>query len=172
MFAYQIGIRWSCNCAALILLGVALPCVSEIKYLGVCFKAGTTIRCVIDYVKSKFYRSVNGLLNKCSVGLNSELICAQLLKSFCLPLLLYASEAGVYTSRDLALFDKLLNYTCGKIFRTYDPGSLESIRNALSLEPIGLSVTRRVELFVNRFQQKHLYFADSLCRLFHLCYAV
>jgi hypothetical protein len=84
--ALQNGSRWQNECSPLILSNTNLimlmrPC----RYLGVIIAAGKSFKCSFDLVKLKFYRCFNAIYNRAK-NANSELVCVQLLKSFCLPL--------------------------------------------------------------------------------------
>ena len=66
------------------------------KYLGVTFYAGLKLKTNIEAIKLKFFMASNSVLgNSCSLD---ELIQLQLLESFCLPILQYA------TRRDISCF--------------------------------------------------------------------
>jgi len=66
--------------------------LESLKYLGICIKASRKFACDFDYVKAKFYRTFNCSYAKSFTG-NSELITIELLRSCCLPVLLYAIES-------------------------------------------------------------------------------
>jgi len=87
--AIRIGPRFDAVCADLTLSGGIIECVQSLKYLGVCIKTNRTFVCNSDHVKAKFYRTFNCIYAK-SFAANSELTTIVLLRSCCLPVLLYA----------------------------------------------------------------------------------
>ena len=87
--AMRIGPRFDAVCADLTLSGGIIECVQSLKYLGVCIKTNRTFVCNSDHVKAKFYRTFNCIYAK-SFATNSELTTIVLLRSCCLPVLLYA----------------------------------------------------------------------------------
>jgi len=66
--------------------------IDSVKYLGVCLIASTYFKCSVDHVKVKFYRVLPVCFSR-SKAANSEMVTVQLLKPYCLPVLLYGSEA-------------------------------------------------------------------------------
>ena len=61
------------------------------KYLGVTFNCGVNMTVDTDIIKRKFYASCNCILGNASFL--TELVKLQLLESYCLPVLLYATTA-------------------------------------------------------------------------------
>src|SRR6266536_4369530 len=64
---------------------------TEFKYLGITFKAGKNTSVDISCIKRKFYASVNCILS--SSCMQSQLTQLYLQEAYCLPVLLYATEA-------------------------------------------------------------------------------
>ena len=77
------------KCEPLILDGSELQFVESMKYLGVQFVAAKKVKCSVDNVRMKFYRVFNNILYSNSKGAQSELVSVELLKSYCLPIMLY-----------------------------------------------------------------------------------
>ena len=63
-------------------------CTSN-QYLGVLLKASRQCKCSFDQTKIKFYHSFNAMCYRAK-NASSKLVCVQLLKSICMPVLLYA----------------------------------------------------------------------------------
>jgi len=73
----------------------------------------------LEHAKRSFYRAANGIFGK--IGrIASEEVTTQLLKSKCLPLLLYALEVCNLAKRDLQSLDFTINRFFMKLFRTSD----------------------------------------------------
>ena len=81
-----------CVCSPLVLAGADLEYIHQTKYLGVLLKASRQFKCSFDQAKIKFYRFMCYKAKNAS----SELVCVQLLKSICMPVLLYAVEVTTY----------------------------------------------------------------------------
>jgi len=81
----RIGCRYNASCEPLQLAGEKVKFVVSLKYLGICVKAFTHFKCL----SLKFYRVFNCIFSR-SNGANCELTTVELMKSYCLPFLLYA----------------------------------------------------------------------------------
>jgi len=65
-------------------------------------------KCTLEYAKKSFYRAVNAIFGK--IGrIASEEVTLQLLKSKCLPVLMYGLEACPLTKADLHSLDFVIN---------------------------------------------------------------
>jgi len=75
-------------------------------------------KCSLDHAKKSFYRSANAIFGK--VGrLASEEVTLQLIKSKCIPVLLYGLEACPLNKSDLHSLDLVINRKFFmKLFRT------------------------------------------------------
>ena len=69
------------------------------RYLGVHFVKSRTLKCSLDAAKRGFYRAANSIFGK--IGrIASEEVVLQLIKSKCVPVLLYGLEAcALYNHR-------------------------------------------------------------------------
>jgi hypothetical protein len=151
----RIGRRYNYKCANLVLSGEHLQFVDEIKYLGVFIKSGVQFCCDYTQTKIKFYRSFNSIYSKCK----SELICVNLMKAYCLPVITYACEAVRPNNRALVILDKLVDTAIAKIFKTFDHNNIRFIRDVFELPPVSDIVMKRAGKFVNNFRCKPLSFA-------------
>ena len=115
--AMRIGKRFQTQCAPLILAGLPLKHVDTVKYLGVHLVAATKWKLSVEHLKLRFYRAFNCIYARCSAT-SSELITftVQLLKSFCLPFILYASEAVSLSTNNIRSLDNCINRALYKIF--------------------------------------------------------
>ena len=72
--------------------GHLIPWVGEMRYIGLFIVWSHTFKCSLDNAKRSFYRAVNGIFGK--IGRTaSEDVVLELIKSKCLPILLYGLEA-------------------------------------------------------------------------------
>ena len=79
--------------------------MSKIRYLGVYFVSSKTLSCNYNLIKKSFYREFNAIYVK--VGrLASADVVIKLLKTKCMPILLYGLDACPASPRQL----KSLNY--------------------------------------------------------------
>jgi hypothetical protein len=113
--AMRIGDRFDVICAPLILAGSDITFVKSFKYLGICVNAAKRFKCSFEHIKMKFFRTFNAIYAK-SKGAHSELVSVELLKSYCLPFMLYASEVIPVSKSNLNMLDNCVNVALYRIF--------------------------------------------------------
>ena len=84
--AIRIGPNYRQECAPLHLCNSPLVYVDQVKYLGILLLAACGFKCSFDRLKMKFNHCFNAIYHK-SCNANSELVCVELMKSVCLPVL-------------------------------------------------------------------------------------
>ena len=109
--------------------------VSELKYLGVQVLAARSWKVSVEYLRLKFYRTFNCIYAK-SKAANSEMVTVELLKSYCLPFMLYAAEAVCYSSATIHVFDSCINRAIYRIFGVCDSSSVEYLKVCVNLNSI------------------------------------
>jgi len=90
--AMHIGKGFNERCAALVIDNKDIRYVSEMKCLGIHVIAARHLKFSVEHVRLKFYRTFNCIYAKSSAA-DSEMVTVVLLKSYCLPFLLYGVEA-------------------------------------------------------------------------------
>ena len=114
----RFGARFNTSCASIeSSFGGPLQWVDNCRYLGVYFTAGRVFRCSFVHAKSSFFRSVNSILCKVG-GFASEEVILSLIKSKCLPCLLYSIEVCPIKVSDKHSLDFTLTRILMKILRT------------------------------------------------------
>jgi len=74
-------------------------------------------KCDLDHAKRSFYRAVNAIFGR--IGrIASEEVIIQLIKSKCIPVLIYGLEVCPLTKSDLKSLDFPVNRFCMKLFKT------------------------------------------------------
>ena len=71
-----------------------------------------------------------------SKAANSEMITVELLKSYCLPFMLYAVEAVSLSSANIHTVESCINRAVYRIFGVSDSSNLEFIRCCVGLNPM------------------------------------
>jgi len=79
-----------------------------------------------------FNQSFNAIYSRCK-STNCELFCINLLKSYCLPLILYAREVLSPNNRNMVMLNKAIDSAVNKVFSIYDRGNISYICEALEL---------------------------------------
>ena len=67
---------------------------------------------------------------------NSEIVCVELLKCYCLPIVLYATKAVYPDKTSLKRLDKLVDTAVHKIFKTFDEQIACDIRQYVGLRKL------------------------------------
>ena len=102
---------WFLTC----LSGVSLIWVNEIPYPGIFVAKFRLFQCSLESAKRSFYRAANAVFGK--IGRTaSEEVNLQVIKSKCLPVLLYGLEACPLTASDLRGLDFVVNRFIMKLF--------------------------------------------------------
>jgi len=128
----RVGERYDVMCAPLRLDGKEILFVHSLKYLGVRLVAGKCFSCCVKSVRMKFYRTFNVVYYR-SKGINTELTTLHLFKSYCLPFILYGTEA---VSLNKSAIDKCIKLAVAKIFNVKD-GNIDAVREYCDLPYIG-----------------------------------
>jgi len=68
----RIGDRYKVKCEPLMLAGCELQFVQSLKYLRLQFVASKKLKCSVDNVRLKFYRSFNAIYSR-SKGAQSDI---------------------------------------------------------------------------------------------------
>ena len=89
----------------------------SVRYLGVYIAANRVFRCVFDNAKKSFYRAFNAVFGKIG-GRASEEVVLHIMKSKCMPLLLYGLEVCPMKKRQLNSLEFVLTNCFMKIFKT------------------------------------------------------
>ena len=93
----RIGPRCSVECDNIVLTtGQSLQWVDQLRYLGVFIVRSVKFKCSQDHAISNFYRSSNSIFGKVGKAASEEVVL-HLIKTKCLPVLLYGLEAVSYT---------------------------------------------------------------------------
>jgi len=133
--------------APLFLSGCELKFITSVKYLGVCLVSGKYFRCNVQRVKMKFYRVFNAIYSK-SKGANSQLVTVELMKSYCLPFIMYATESVSLSRRAVNMLDSCINTALYKIFHV-DHKHLLLLRQYLNVPSLKCNIEKRKDKFMN-----------------------
>jgi len=157
-FALRIGPRFLCNYAALTLCGEPLIYATSVKYLGVYLTAAKSFKCSYDHIKLKFYRTFNALYSR-SKASNSERVCLELFRSYCLPFLLYAVESTA--RKAVRMLNRCIDSAVMKIFKLKSFENTAFIRMCVGLSDVGIVIKNRFLNFISKLQAQH-YSSDLL----------
>jgi len=89
----------------------------KIRYLGIIIVKSRHFKCSLDSAKRSFYRAANAVFGKIGMAVSEE-ITLEVIKSKCLPVLLYGLEVYPLTVSDLRALDFVVNRLFMKLFCT------------------------------------------------------
>ena len=124
---FLFGKRFNKDFTPVTLGNVTLVTSVTAAYLGITFKAGTSLR--FDYTKARngFYRAFNMILHKCKFP-NAELMCFFLFQKMCLPILTYAFDVLIVSDNDLRRMEYVVNNAVKRIFGLYNNLNIAYVR--------------------------------------------
>ena len=158
---FRVGPRHKLECSLLTIDKQPLMFVNEMKYLGVTFTSGKNLLPSYEKNKAKFFRAFNAIYAKAKFS--NELVCVFLLKTFCLPILLYASECFYLNKSQINTLQKPVNQALARIFRTYDTVVLNEIKTIFNLN-VDRLIENRFNKFSLKYHTKSIYFSQSVCK--------
>lgn len=159
----RFGQRFDANCTQLQSInGGSLPWVNSCKYLGVYFIAGRTFKCSYDIRKSSFFRAFNAIFSKVGRNASAECVIA-LIRSKCLPILLYGAEACPLLTRDINSLEFTFTRSLMKVFGTGSVAIIAECQRNFMLLPIKQQLKIRSAKFLNCFIASQ----NLLCSLFN-----
>ena len=106
--------------------------------------------CNYDHYKLKIFHSFNAIYSKFASA-KSELVCVQLMKSYCLPVLMYAIEATWPSKSITKMLDNIVTLAVKKIFKLKQYDLIDNTRQNIGLYHItDLGNIQKLK-FMNRF---------------------
>jgi len=96
--------------------GHKLPWVNEIRYLGIHITQSRKFRCSLNHAKQSLYRSINAIFWEIGRTASEEVIL-ELVKSKCLPILLYGLECFFLNVSDIKSLDFTVTRFLMKLFK-------------------------------------------------------
>ena len=90
-----------------------------------------------------------------SKAANSEVVIIELMKSYCLPSVLYAVEATLLSTANIRVFETCINRSLYKIFGLCDRSSLDYLRECFELDRIKQLTARKHSAFIERLLDNH-----------------
>ena len=139
--------KWLC---LTVLCGVQLQYVQQVKYLGVMLVSVRLFIHSISHVKEKFYRCFNAVYFR-SRNAGSECVSVQLLKSLCIPIILYSVKVLHLNKSTLASLDNVIDRAVFRIFGCNMTGDIKYIRNMFGLLPVSDIAVCRLRGFLRKY---------------------
>jgi len=158
----RFGPRFSAPCANIIsVYGGSLEWVSSCRYLGVYFVSGRLFRCCFDNAKNSFFRAFNAVFSKVGRAASEDVVL-NLVRSKCLPCLLYGVEACPFLAGDKRSFEFTVTRLFMKLFRTGSTAIVKQCQLRFNFLPIHYQIDIRTAQFLEQFSGSD----NSVCMLF------
>jgi len=133
--------------------GHLVPLVDEMRYLGLFFVRSHTFKCSLDDAKRSFYRAVNWIFGRIGRTASEEVIL-ELIKSKCLPILLYGLEACPWNKTSLRSLDFSVNRFFMRLFNTSDIQTVIECQLIFGFKLPSAIIADRSKIFLTR-NRKH-----------------
>jgi len=133
--------------------GVELPWADEIRYLGVYFSSKRTFTCTMHSSKCSFYMAFNAIYSKIG-GIASEETLLHLLKTKCLPRLLYSAEAIPLNKTQIRSLQFAVQSCFSKIFKTQYNEIIKECYEQFNFMEIGDIVKIRRSNFLTKLKTR------------------
>ena len=158
----RIGPRPNAVCADIVTAsGHIIKWVDNIRYLGIHIVNAKTFSCCFDTAKRSFYRTFNAIFGK--VGrMASENVILHLVKSKCLPILLYGLDACPINKAQLNSLTFCVTGALMKIFSTRSKDLIIECMNYFNFSSVEVCLSKRKR----RFLSSYLDSKNLLCNLF------
>ena len=119
-------------------------------YLGVHIVAGRMFSCSLDYAKRSFYRAFNAVYCKVG-GVASEEVVLHLVKSKCMPLLLYGTEALQLKKAQIRSAEYAVVSCFMKLFKTKSKEIVSECMTFFNFQDFFTCCSRRKRKFLLKF---------------------
>ena len=130
--------------------GASIQWVDKLRYLGICILSGKTFRCCFDNAKKAFYRAFNAVFGKIGRCASEEVIL-DLVRSKCLPSLLYGTEACPLNKTELRSLNFTVTRVLMKLFNTYSAQIIEELQEHFNFSSCECLVKQRTLIFLRKY---------------------
>ena len=150
----RIGPRCEIDCISVrSLTGSLFPSVNTMRYLGAYIVRAKHFKCSLDQAKRSFYRAANCIFGK--IGrIASEEVILQLVKTKCMPILLYSLETYPLKKADFRSLDFTVDRFFMKLFQTNNMDTVRLCQEYFNFELPSVTIVRRTSKFQCKSQCK------------------
>ena len=146
----RIGPRCGAECGVILTLdGSQILWVEKLRYLGIFIVSSKSFRCCFENAKKSFYRAFNAIFGKIGRAASEEVILS-LIKSKCLPCLLFCVEACPLNKSDIRSLNFTVTRVLMKLFRTYSNSVIEDCQRFFNFASVDILVTQRTISFLKK----------------------
>ena len=152
----RIGPRYDANCVPIVsLTGHFISWSDEVRYLGIYVISSRIFKCSLTYAKRSFYKAANAIFGK--VGrLASEEVTLHLIRSKCIPVLLYGLEVCPLNVSDIKSLDFVINRFFMKLFYTNAIDVVKLCQDQFGFDLPSVLIEKRRVKFMSRLEKFQL----------------
>jgi len=158
----RFGSRYKNTCANVLVAGQHIEWVNSARYLGVYFESSFRFKCTFTRNKANFYRSFNSIYGKIAHNASEEVLF-ELIRTKCVPVLLYGVEFCPLNSSDIHSLQFTMNKILFKIYGALSKDSFNDICDNFGIGIVKNMVASRRDKFVKRYSLSENY----LCKLIY-----
>jgi len=121
-----------------------IPWVQEVRYLGIHIVSSRTFKCSLglSMAKRSFFKAANAVFGKIG-GRASEEVIIQIIRTKCMPVLLYGLEACPLRKSDISSLNFVVNRFFMKLFQTSNIDIVNYCRAEFNFELPGTVIEQR-----------------------------
>ena len=147
----RFGPRFDTDCFQIVTAnGDIIEWANSIRYLGDYFVSGRLFKCNWDHTKSSYYRSFNAIFGRIGRFASVETVM-YLIKSKCIPFLIYGIEACQTHSSDIKTLYHPIIATLMKVFNTRSADVIRDCQIAFGFRSLREQILTRKINFLNKF---------------------
>jgi len=159
----RIGPRHDVSCASVVSLsGQMIPWVKEVRYLGIHIVSSRTFKCSLSMAKRSFFKAANAVFGKIG-GRASEEVIIQIIRTKCMPVLLYGLEACPLRKSDINSLNFVVNRFFMKLFRTSNIDIVNYCRAEFNFELPDTVIEQRTSQFRDKYRTSDNLYCKLLC---------
>jgi len=129
--------------------GLAVNWITSVRYLGVYLESSFTFKCTFVTNKRKFYQAFNSIFGQ--IGRTASEVVFALIKSKCLPILLYGTDACPTNASVRHSLEFAFNRALFKIFGALSKETYRDICKYFGVTSIEEQITVRQSKFMVRY---------------------
>ena len=147
----RIGKKHNESIAPVVIKDQPLEWKKEMRYLGVFIVSGNSFKCNFQIARQKFFRALNAIFARIGTK-TSPYVILSLVRSYCLPVLLYGIEALTTNAKLLNCLDNAFRTIFAKIFLTFDKNVLANCQFFCGVLPLCYTLDCRAFTFYKRLK--------------------
>jgi len=146
----RFGPKYRNVCANVVASRSVINWITSCRYLGVYLESSVKFKCSFGKNKASFYQAFNNIFGK--IGRNaSEEVLFSLIKSKCLPVLLYGTEVCPMNSADRQSLQFTVNKILLKIFGAMSKDTYSEVSKYFGIDPLEEVIGVRRNKFLKRY---------------------